>query len=133
MVSRPRPRRRPATILSGKHSASLNLSSLRMTLVCNAYASLDAVAGAGDVQIAANGLGPWDGFTAYSEETHQVPPRPRWGDYGTAAVGGSSIWIASGYIGQTCALAQWTADGTYGGTRALLGNWGTRVSKLNIN
>lgn len=97
-----------------------------------AYASLDAVAGAGAVQIAASGLGPWDGFTAYSEETGQVPPRPRWGDYGAAVVDSGSFWLASEYIGQTCTLAQWTADATCGGTRAPLGNWGTRVSKLSI-
>jgi hypothetical protein len=94
-----------------------------------AYASLDAIAGAGDVQLSAAGAGPWDGFTAYPP-----PPagRPRWGDYGAAAVDGNYLWIASEYIGQSCTLAQWTADPTCGQTRAPLGNWGTRISKLRI-
>ena len=90
------------------------------------YTSLDANIGAGDVHIAAAGLGPQDGFTGY----HQYSNRPRWGDYGAAALDGNSIWIASEYIGQTCTLAQWTADFTCGATRAQLGNWGTRISKL---
>jgi len=30
-----------------------------------AYAGLDAKVGMGDVQIAAAGVGPWDGFTRY--------------------------------------------------------------------
>ena len=58
------------------------------------------------------------------------PPRTRWGDYGAAWVDGSDIWIASEYIGQTCTLAQWEADPTCGGTRAPLGNWGTRITRL---
>lgn len=93
-----------------------------------AYASLDAVAGAGAVQIAASGLGPQDGFSEYAQYSN----RPRWGDYGAAALDGNNFWIASEYIGQTCKLSQWIADFTCGGTRAQLGNWGTRVSKLQI-
>jgi hypothetical protein len=91
------------------------------------FAGLDAAHGAGDVQIAAAGLGPQDGFTEY-------PPvggnRPRWGDYGAAAADGSSIWMASEYIGQTCTFATYFVDSTCGGTRTLLANWGTRVSKV---
>ncbi len=95
-----------------------------------AYASLDAVAGAGDVQLAANGAGPWDGFTGYPAISGQN--RPRWGDYGAAAVDGNNFWIASEYVAQTCTLAQWTADATCGQTRAPLGNWSTRLSQLQI-
>ncbi len=93
-----------------------------------AYASLDAVGGAGDVQLAAAGLGPWDGFTAYPGGGG----RSRWGDYGAAATDGNNIWIASEYIGQTCNVAQYLADKTCGGTRAPLGNWGTRISQLKM-
>jgi hypothetical protein len=58
------------------------------------YASLDALVGAGDVHLAAAGAGPWDGFTGYP----QYSSRPRWGDYGAAAVDGNSIWFASEYV-----------------------------------
>ncbi len=93
-----------------------------------AYASLDAVAGAGEVQMAAAGVGAWDGFTAYPGGGG----RSRWGDYGAAATDGNNIWIASEYIGQTCNVAQYLADKTCGGTRAPLGNWGTRISELKM-
>jgi hypothetical protein len=87
------------------------------------YVGLDALAGAGPIHVAAAGLGPQDGFTEYSG-------RARWGDYGATAVDGTSIWIASEYIGQTCTVAQYLVDPTCGQTRAPLGNWGTRISLL---
>jgi hypothetical protein len=94
------------------------------------YAGIDAKAGAGDVHLAAAGVGPEDGFSNY--KAFGNPPRPRWGDYGAAAVDGNSIWLASEYIGQTCTLAQYLtgAIGSCGGTRTSLGNWGTRVSRV---
>ena len=36
-----------------------------------------------------------------------VPIRPRWGDYGAAAVDGNSVWIASEYIGGACNYTDW--------------------------
>jgi hypothetical protein len=94
------------------------------------YAGIDAKAGAGDVHIAAEGLGPEDGFSNY--KAFGNPPHPRWGDYGAAAVDGNSIWLASEYIGQTCTLAEYLtgAIGSCGGTRTSLGNWGTRISRV---
>jgi hypothetical protein len=96
-----------------------------------AYASLDAKAGAGPVQVAAEGLGPSDGFTSYKAFVGD-PPRTRWGDHGAAVADGKSSWIASEYINQTCTLAQWFAApvGSCSGTRTALGNWGTRFSQL---
>ena len=86
--------------------------------------------GVGPIQVAAEGLGPQDGFSGY--KAFGNPPRPRWGDYGGAAVDPATqnIWIASEYIGQTCTLAQYVSSpfGSCGGTRATLGNWGTRIS-----
>jgi hypothetical protein len=80
----------------------------------------------GSVQVAASGVGPWDGFTycpfAFGSD-------PRWGDYGAAVVDGSSIWIASEYIAQTCAYAAYLADPTCGLPRGALSNWSTRISK----
>ena len=112
-----------------------------------AYASIDAVAGVGPWADIAQGASPDDGFTGYKAQVGN-PPRPRWGDYGAAAVDGNSIWIASEYAGGTaCNYTAWggpffaggTGDnllGTCGGathgagTRAALGNWSTRISKL---
>jgi hypothetical protein len=95
------------------------------------YSSMDALIGAGDIHIAAEGLGPDDGFTSYKAFVGN-PPRTRWGDYGATAVDGKSIWIASEYIAQTCTFAQYISApfGSCGGTRASLGNWATRISKL---
>jgi hypothetical protein len=97
------------------------------------YASLDAKAGAGEVHMVEAGRAPQDGFTEY-------PPvggnRPRWGDYGAAAVDGNNVWLAGEYIQQgDCPLAQYVATGflcTESGvpTRSSLANWSTRVSKL---
>ena len=101
------------------------------------YAIIDAAGKVGPVHIAAAGLGPSDGFTSYKSFVGD-PPRTRWGDYGAAVTDGTSVWIASEYIAQTCTYAQYypsppsTAGfGSCGGTRTSLANWGTRVSKLN--
>jgi len=96
-----------------------------------AYASLDAQVGVGDVHVAAAGVGPDDGFSGYRTFAPNQN-RPRWGDYGATAVDGSSIWLASEYIGQTCTFVQYRAApfGTCGGTRAPLGNWDTRITKV---
>jgi hypothetical protein len=93
-----------------------------------AFAGLDAKVGMGDIQVAASGAGPWDGFTSYVQFG---AGRPRWGDYGAAAVDGSTIWIASEYVAQTCTYATYlTGDHTCGGTRAPLGNWSTHISHI---
>jgi hypothetical protein len=98
-----------------------------------AYASLDDKVGAGDIHVAAAGLGPDDGFTSYVAYVGS-PPRTRWGDYGAAVPDGNTMWIASEYIGQTCTLAQYTSApfGSCGGTRTSLGNWDTRITELNL-
>ena len=94
-----------------------------------ALAGFDAKAGMGTVQIAAAGAGPWDGFTSYIQFG---AGRPRWGDYGAAAVDGSNIWIASEYVAQTCSYNDYLVipRGQCGGTRGALGNWSTHVSKV---
>jgi hypothetical protein len=95
------------------------------------YAGIDARAGAGDIHIASAGLGVSDGFTSYKAEVGD-PPRTRWGDYGAAVLDGSSIWIASESIEQTCTLTEYLtgAIGSCGGTRSSLANWGTRITKV---
>jgi hypothetical protein len=113
-----------------------------------AYASIDAVAGIGAWNDVPGGLGAAqdDGFTSYKAQVGN-PPRTRWGDYGAAAVDGSSVWVASEYIAQACQYTDWggpfftggTGDNLLGtcagashgpGKRAALGNWSTRVSKF---
>jgi hypothetical protein len=101
------------------------------------YSSLDPVYGAGDVHAAMVGAGPQDGFTEYGRVAFgSSNTRPRWGDYGAAAVDGSTIWFAQEYIGQTCNYTQYSAAanpfGTCGGTRASLGNWGTGIVQVSV-
>lgn len=94
------------------------------------YTSLDALTGAGDIHIVNEGAGPDDGFSAYFPQVN--PVRPRWGDYGAAAVDGNTIWFASEQIAQTCNLATYEADFTCGNTRAALGNWATRITHVSF-
>jgi hypothetical protein len=114
-----------------------------------AYASIDAVAGVGtwDDVTGGEGAAAADGFTGYKAQRFPNPIRPRWGDYGAAAVDGNSVWIASEYIAHTCNYTAWggpffdggTGDnllGTCGGAshgpggRTALANWSTRISKF---
>jgi hypothetical protein len=94
------------------------------------YAGIDAKIGVGDIHIAAEGLGPDDGFTGYNP-TAAFGTRPRWGDYGGAATDGNAIWLASEYVNQTCTFDTFLATNfRCGNTRTQLANWGTRISKV---
>jgi hypothetical protein len=98
-----------------------------------------STSGTGPLQVAAEGIGPSDGFSGTFFYNFPNPPRPRWGDYGAAVVDGNSFWIASEYIGQTCTDAQYRgapfggtgAFGSCGGTRTSLANWYTRISQVS--
>jgi hypothetical protein len=103
------------------------------------YAVIDGNGSVGPIHVAAEGLGPADGFTSY-KAFRGDPPRTRWGDYGAAVTDGNTIWIASEYIAQTCTLETYLFGGPIGacpdaahptGSRSALANWSTRVSKLN--
>jgi hypothetical protein len=96
------------------------------------YVTIDANGSVGPIHVVAQGAGVDDGFTSYKAFVGD-PPRTRWGDYGAAVTDGSSIWIASERIAQTCTLTQYLtgAIGSCGGTRTSLANWSTQVSKLN--
>jgi hypothetical protein len=113
-----------------------------------AYAPIDALVGTGAWAVVPGGEGaaPDDGFTSYKAQVGN-PPRTRWGDYGAAAVDGSSIWVASEYIAHACDYVQWggrffgaaSGDNKLGtcapspgaaGPRSALGNWSTRISKF---
>jgi hypothetical protein len=112
-----------------------------------AYASIDAIVGVGNWNLAPGGEGQAqdDGFTSYKSQVGN-PPRTRWGDYGAAAVDGNSVWIASQYIAQSCSYTPWggpffvggTGDNLLGtcagashgaGKRAALGNWSTFITQ----
>jgi hypothetical protein len=95
-----------------------------------AWAPVDA-SGIGVVHIASPGLGPSDSFTSYKAFVGN-PPRTRWGDYGAAVVDGSSIWIASESIEQSCTFSEYVASAFNCPdlTRTALGNWATRISQV---
>ncbi|MEK6207421.1 MAG: hypothetical protein AABM32_07250 [Chloroflexota bacterium] len=97
------------------------------------YVTFSATTGTSSVHVAERGLGPSDGFTSYKAFVGD-PPRTRWGDYGAAAVDGTSIWIASEYIAQTCTLTQYATApfGSCGATRTALANWSTRVTQVAL-
>ena len=101
------------------------------------YVTIDSNGTVGPIHVAAPGVGVDDGFTSYKAFVGD-PPRTRWGDYGAAVTDGSSIWIASEYIAQTCTYAQFYPSppnpagfGSCGATRTSLANWSTRVSRLD--
>lgn len=94
-----------------------------------AWAAVDATT-LGDVHVISPGVGPSDSFTSYKAFVGN-PPRTRWGDYGAAVVDGSSIWIASESIEQTCTFAEYVSTAfACNGTRTALGNWATRISQV---
>jgi hypothetical protein len=73
-----------------------------------AYAGLSLRGRLGPIRLAAAGLGPFDDFSGYKAFDYN---RPRWGDYGAAAVDGNTVWLGTEYIGQRCTLAQYEATG----------------------
>jgi hypothetical protein len=114
-----------------------------------AYASIDAVAGAGSWNVVPGGEGQAtdDGFSGYKAQNFPNPLRSRWGDYGAASVVGNSIWIASEYVAAACDYNTWggrffgatTGDNLLGtcaaspgavGTRTALANWSTFISQF---
>lgn len=95
-----------------------------------AFVRLSAASGAaaGNVRVVGAGAGPDDDFSGYRGFLYN---RPRWGDYGAAAVVGSTVWIANEYIAQTCTYQQYVATAfKCDGTRSALANWSTHVAKV---
>ena len=85
---------------------------------------------AGAVTIAGAGVGPEDDFSDY--RAFGSPTRPRFGDYGAAAVVGNTVWIASEYVAQTCTYSQFVSSNFLcGNTRTLLANWSTHVTAVD--
>jgi hypothetical protein len=106
-----------------------------------AYISFASFFRPGPIHIAAEGLGPQDGFSEYTPFAPDgVHARPRWGDYGAAVADGNTIWLGNEYIGQSCTLSQYYPNppslvgfGSCGGTRGTLGNWYTRLTAIDAN
>ena len=99
-----------------------------------AYMTVGPSGPTGSVIIATSGVGPDDEFCQYvfynCAGTATPTIRPRWGDYGAAAVDGTQLWIASEFIDQTCTASQFATDPTCGHTRAPLSNWATRITQV---
>jgi hypothetical protein len=94
-----------------------------------AYINLTSGGTTSAVRVLAEGVGPEDGFSGY----RGFGGRPRWGDYGAAAIDGNgNLWVANEWIGQSCSFAQYQAApfGECGGTRTALANWSTRISRV---
>jgi hypothetical protein len=94
-----------------------------------AYVDLTAGGATSSIYVVGEGVGPEDGFAGY----RGFGGRPRWGDYGAAAVDAAgNVWVANEWIAQTCTFAQYTASpfGRCGGTRTALANWSTHISKV---
>jgi hypothetical protein len=86
------------------------------------------------VHIVGAGVGPDDGFTGYAAYTGSTNGIARWGDYSAAVTDEhGNVWLAAEYIGQTCTFAQYALDTTCGGTRSLLANWGTFISRVRTD
>jgi len=80
-----------------------------------AFATLDVVNGAGDIQIAAPGALPDDGFTGYT--AFGGARVGRWGDYAAAVADeNGKIWLATEYIPNL--------------PRTVNANWGTFVTRV---
>jgi hypothetical protein len=80
-----------------------------------AFATLDVVKGAGDIQIAAAGTVPDDGFSGYT--AFGGARVGRWGDYSAAVADESgNIWLATEYIPNS--------------PRTVNANWGTFVTRV---
>ncbi|MDT4940233.1 MAG: hypothetical protein QOJ34_322 [Pseudonocardiales bacterium] len=81
---------------------------------------------AGPVHVVTAGVGPEDGFAGY----RGFGGRPRWGDYGAAAVdAGGHLWVANEWIGQSCTYTTFVSTNfTCGDTRTALANWSTRIT-----
>lgn len=62
-----------------------------MCIFSACYIPIDAISGAGDVVVAADGKGPIDDIAQYGG-------RFRWGDYSAAAVDGNEVTFVSNYI-----------------------------------
>jgi len=81
------------------------------------FTQIDEENGPGNVQLAASGAAPEDGFSGY--RAFGFNGVARWGDYSAAVADGDNIWFAAEFIP--------------GGARTALANWGTFIGSLPID
>ena len=74
------------------YSNDLSILNVHMHIQRLLHPNIDAIAGAGDVVVAAEGKGPLDDRGEYGGN------RRRWGDYSAAAVDGNEVTFVSNYI-----------------------------------
>jgi hypothetical protein len=93
-----------------------------------AYINLSAAGVTGNIVVLGEGVGPEDGFAGY----RAFGGRPRWGDYGAAAVDAAgNLWVANEWIAQTCTFSQFASTNfRCGNTRTLLANWSTHIAMV---
>jgi hypothetical protein len=93
------------------------------------YVTFDASSPASDVTVVGTGNSPIDDFSGYKGFLYN---RPRFGDYGAAAVVGNTVWIASEYIAQQpCSLSEFESTNfTCDGQRTVLANWSTHITSV---
>lgn len=102
----------------------------------SAYGRINTASGGlvgSQVNVAALGQAPDDGFTEYADYPAFQNSRPRWGDYGAAIYlpGTRNVYFASEYIQYAnCTGSAFNFNGnpTCGGTREGQSNWGTSVN-----
>ena len=78
-----------------------------------AYVAFGGSGPTGNVQIAAAGSGPEDGFTCYAYYVGANYGGCRWGDFSGAVAVGSSVWMATEYIPPAVARDTFTNWGTF--------------------
>ena len=96
-----------------------------------AYVTISPQETGNQVNIAAAGQSPTDGFSEYYFFGSDAY-RPRFGDYSAAVAFGDKIFFSTEYIqNPNCSHAAWLLDNTCGGTRARSSNWGTSISAFS--
>ena len=77
-------------------------------------------------RIAGEGAAPLDSWDGYATFTGPPPGPARFGDYSAAMIDGTTVWMASEWVGTSC-----TAFPCPG--RDVLTNWSTFVSRLDLD
>jgi hypothetical protein len=123
----------PAIAINGRGTGFMAVTLAGFDHYPSAAYTTMSLDGAGPVTVGLEGVGPQDGFSetsTFSPYGFGAPPRPRWGDYGAAVVDGTTFWLASEYIAQTCDFEHWAHNTTCRGTRGTLGNWSTGITRI---
>jgi hypothetical protein len=95
-----------------------------------AFVTIDGRSTGDQVNVAAKGQSPSDGFTEF-QFFGTSAFRPRWGDYSAAVAFGGKVYFSTEYIQYpSCSDSAWAQDPSCGGTRGRSANWGTSISVI---